>query len=1296
VEFGILGPLEVRSGSRLLEVGGGRKRALLALLLLCRGEVVSTDRLIEELWGGRAPPTAGKILQGYVSQLRRTLSDDGTTRRLVSRVPGYVLQLEPGELDLDRFESLVERGREALTSGLHQEAAQLLREALALRRGPPLADFGYEPFAQSAIARLKELLLIALEQRIEADLALGRQAELVGELETLADKHPLRERLRGQLMLALYRSGRQAEALEVYQSTRRTLVEELGIDPSPALQQLEQAILRQDVSLELPTVREEPPGESRAEAPPAPAESEPTAATGGAVRRKPVTVLFCDVCDSTGPGEPLDPELLRRVLERYFELVALVLGRHDARVETFAGDAVLAVFGVPDAHEDDALRAVRVAVELRAELSVLNGQFEAELGLTLDMRIGVSSGEVIAGGDPASRRILVTGDVVNRAARLEQAAGASEILLDAATWRLVRNAVRAEPVEQLSEEREAPSVQAVRLLELIEGAPAYARRLDAPLVGREQELAQLRQAFARCRLERTCFLFTLLGTAGIGKSRLAAETQIELGEQAHVLVGRCLPYGDGITFWPLREMLTQAVGNELEQAIERLMASEPEGAQLAGSAAGLLGMGDQSGGGLEDGFLAVRRLLERLATQQPLVLVFEDIHWAESTLLDLIEQLADLARSSPILLLCLARPELLEQRPGWAGGKTNATTILLEQLPESESGRLADWLLVGEGLSAEARAGALRLAEGNPLFLEQLLAFATEDGWTEDDPPLPPTIDALLAARLDRLGPAERALVERAALIGRDFELDALTELAPDTLRPTLPTHLTALVRKELIRDAPSSVPEGQAFRFRHILIRDAAYRGMAKGLRAELHEHYADWLASRYDEHEFSDEIVGYHLEQAYRFRVDLRATGAEADALAQRASERLEAAGTRALGRSDLPAAIGLLERAASLLPDPNPRRARLLADLAATLMDAGRLSDADRVLADAETAAAAAHDTWSQSRVLVERQFLDYHRAAAGAAEEAARIVTRVIPVFERAGDQHGLCRARSLEASSSWAQARTAAAAAAWEQASEHARLAGEEHERAVILCWVASSTWFGPVPVDAGIRRCDEIREDVKGHLASEAETLRPLAGLHGFAGRFDVARSLFAASNAAFDELGLRLNSVLSHPEAVVEILAGNFGVAELRLRSGYETLEAMGEKALRSTTAALLARAIYAQGRSAEAEQFTELSEELAEPSDLLTQIIWRGVRARLIAERGGFDDAESLAREAVTLAERTDLVNFHADALIDLAEVLTAVGRATEASVAVGEALRLYELKGNTVAAGDARARLDALAPA
>jgi class 3 adenylate cyclase len=516
-------------------------------------------------------------------------------------------------------------------------------------------------------------------------------------------------------------------------------------------------------------------------------------------QRKVVTVLFCDVAGSTALGERLDPEALRELMASYFEVARTAIERHGGTLEKFIGDAVMAVFGVPSVREDDALRAVRAAEELRDAVEI-------------DVRIGVNTGEVVTG----SVDKLVTGDAVNVAARLEQAADTGEVLLGEPTYRLVRDAVDAELLAPISVKGKTEPLTAYRL-GAVTGDVAVARRQDAPLVGRDRERRMLADAWERSRSESACSLFTILGTPGVGKSRLSAEFLAEL--DATIALGRCLPYGDGITYWPVVEVVKQ------------LLADEEPGPAIAA----LLGEGQASADEIAVG---VRKLFESRATERPLAVLFDDLQWGEPTFLDLVEHVADWSRDAPILLVCLARPELLELRPGWGGGKMNATTVLLEPLSAAETDELIDELLAGGSLDETLRERIRAAAEGNPLFVEQMLAMVEE---SPDEVAVPSTIQALLAARLDQLPAEERAALERGAVEGQIFHRSAVAALAPDD--PDVPSRLMGLVRKELVRPSRALLPADDAFRFRHLLIRDAAYDALPKAERAALHERFATWL---------------------------------------------------------------------------------------------------------------------------------------------------------------------------------------------------------------------------------------------------------------------------------------------------------------------------------------------------------------------------------------------------------------------------------------------------------------------
>jgi class 3 adenylate cyclase/tetratricopeptide (TPR) repeat protein len=945
--------------------------------------------------------------------------------------------------------------------------------------------------------------------------------------------------------------------------------------------------------------------------------------------RKVVTVVFCDLAGYTSRGEGLDPEALRRLQSRYFEDARAALERHGATVEKFIGDAVMAVFGIPRVHEDDALRAVRAALELR--------QAVEELGLRA--RIGVNTGEVVAGSGDA----LVTGDAVNVAARLEQAAAPGEVLLGEGTEQLCRDAVRADPVEPLVLKGKAEPVAAFRLLELLDDAAAFERRLVAPMVGRENELAQVRACLDKAIAERRCRLVTAIGSPGIGKSRLAGEFVATL-DDAGVLSGRCLPYGEGITYWPLVEIFREA------RAEEELAAALSSGAP-------------------EEISWSVRKSLERRAREQPLVLVVEDIHWAEPTLLDLIEHLVDWTRDAPLLLLCLARPELLDQRSGWDGGRPNAETMTLEPLTDQEAEELIETLLLGLEVDDEACARVRHVAGGNPLFVEQLVAMFAEG---RDPAHIPPTIQALLSARLDGLPEAERDLLERSSVVGLEFGWEALGELASDRRKPS-GALLSALVRKELIRRHEAIE---DAFRFRHMLIRDAAYERIPKERRAGLHERLAGHLEGLEEAPE-QEELIGYHLEQAYRYRAELGQRGAGELELGTRAAGYLGHAGLRAFGRSDMPATVGLLRRASALLPSGAPERLRLLPELAIALGETGRFDEAKSVLEEAVEEARHGGDRAAEGRARIEQLLLRLDDPEGVTKAEAA--VPALVSLFEELGDDQALARVWRLYGYVVSLGFRNADAAAAMERVLEHARRAGDKREEGLALFWIPSLTVFGPVPAEEGIRRCEALLEEAAGSTSAEAGVRNGLSLLYAMVERAGEARTAMQESREQYHELGLEvLCGVVAMHEGPLGLYLGDPGAAESGLREAMEMLERLGERGYRSTAAVWLAQALNDQARYAEAEQATRLSEELASVDDMPSQVGWRSERARALARRGELHEAERLAREAVALSEPTDSLDFEGEAAFALAEVLRFAGRIDEAAEAAGQALAAWERKG------------------
>jgi DNA-binding SARP family transcriptional activator/tetratricopeptide (TPR) repeat protein len=1284
LEFLILGPLEVRTDGRLVPVQGFRQRALLAMLLLHANEVVASGRLLDELWGAE-PRSDTAALRVRISQLRKALRVAGCDELLETRPPGYVLRLDRDWLDLGRHERLTAEAGLVLEHDPARAAARL-REALALWRGPPLADFAYEPFAQTMIGRLEELRLTTAEKWIGAELASGREREVVGELGALIAEHPLREGFRAQMMLALYRAGRQAEALEVYQQTRGLLVEELGIEPAPALQELHRAVLTHDPSLER-RPPQAPAGSSPMRAVPAP----PAAARRES--RKTVTVLACDVGPASLGGR-LDAEVMRGVMERCRQTSAEIVGRHGGAVEASAGHVVMAVFGLPAAHEDDALRAVRAAVQVRRALVVLSGELDAQWKVRLSPRFAVDTGEVVA-GDAVPGPATVSGEAVHAASCLLQAAGPGEIVLGEATWRLTRAAVRAEFANGVTATGTGGHTAVWRLLEVREGAPAIARRFDTPFVGRARELAQLRSVYERTRGEKAPCLFTVFGEAGIGKSRLAAQARLGLLAEARVLVGRCQPYGEGITFAALREIVRQALGGEQVHALQLLLAEEPDGARAAGAVGGLLGL-TPAGTTLEEGFWGVRRLCEQLARPRPLVLVFEDVHWAETTMLDLIEYIAENTREAPILLLCLARHELLDQRPQWGGGKLNAATVTLEPLTGAESQALADWLIRDLGVAQTTRAPVVETARGNPLFTEQLVAMLADGQWDEGEPPLPGTIEALLAARLDLLGPAQQLTLEYAAALGDRFPAAPLAQLVPPDLRTTLPRHLAALVRKELLRPA-HLVGGGDGYRFRHILVREAAYRRLPKNVRAELHERYADWLEQASDP-EMSGgraELLGFHLERAHAYRLQLGPGDPRGPVLAKRAAAHLTTAGAEALARADFRAVDQLLARATSLMASDDPRRPALLYDRGTSLFTLGRVADADAVLAQALEAAHAIGDTRTQWRARIDRVFTQTEAdPAALTVSDQARLAREALQALEPLGDDRGLARAWLVAASAEDRRGQAAKKEQAAERTLRHARRSGIYREEAWGLWWLADAILTGPTPVAAGTARCEELLRG-RGELrVGDVGVLGTLALFQAMQGHFERGRQMIAQGRELMESLG-HANPLMATMcwRGELELLAGNPAAAEAVLGEARKQAAASGSLETGATIVALLARSLLLRGRHAEAERLAGVARAGAPPDSRPAQARWRSLLAAVHTAHGRCDEAVALATHASRLLRPTDLLPLRADVLTDLASALAARGDTAKATRAAEHALALYTEKGNIVAAQRPRSIWNAL---
>jgi class 3 adenylate cyclase/tetratricopeptide (TPR) repeat protein len=1015
--------------------------------------------------------------------------------------------------------------------------------------------------------------------------------------------------------------------------------------------------------------------------------------------RKTVTILFTDVTGSTSLGEQLDPESLRHVLGRYFASMREVIERHGGTVEKYIGDAVMAVFGVPLVHDEDALRAVRATAEMREALERLNVRLSAERGVTLQARSGVNTGPVVVGSGGPGEAIVV-GDAVNVAARLQTAAAPGEIVIGGATYALVRDAIEVGPAESLELKGKSEPVVAYRLLHVASGAEGHRRRLDSPMVGRDRELDALQRAFERTVSAGSCQLFTILGSAGVGKSRLVAEFLGGVHDLARVLRGRCLPYGEGITYWAVAEIVRQATGIEdgdtAETATERVdafVAGMPEAAAIARGLVGLIGL--EASAAQEELVWALRRALEHVAESGPLVVLIDDIHWAEPTLLDLIEALADLARDAPILFLCPARPDLLDDRPTWGGGKLNATTILLEPLTESAALALIDELVPGGVLSAEVRSRIAEAAEGNPLYVEEFLGtliddgalVAGSDGWaaTRDLEAIavPPTIQALLAARLDRLPPAERAVAERASVVGRVFDQPGVVALSPIEGRSQVPGNLIGLVRKELIRPDRSGLAQVDAFRFRHMLIRDAAYERLPKSERAELHERFAGWLdQAAGDRRTEVEEMVGYHLEQAVRYRLELAPEDDRGRELAGRAAHHLISAGGRALERSDTAATANLYGRATALLDPASPTRIAILPDLARVLAAVGRFDEADSVFKEALERSEAA----GNQRVLAHARVARYVTVDSElTADELRRIADECSAIFEPLGDDRGLALAWRLRGEASWRDGSVAGDEVAAKRALDHARRAGSHWEETQIVLGIAIDLYWGPTPVMDAIRWCDAILARAPDDRAIEMGIAHALAHMHARLGDFERARSLAARCQEIARESGQQAAAAsLSEVAADVETLAGDPAAAARILGAGCAWWSDSGRPHL--VLEALHASAQAASGQRVDMDRLAEM----ATVKDANTRGLLAMAMAAGSLRAGQLGEAEHHARSAVDHFATTDCLTFHAEAAVILGDVLATDHRSDEAHGAFELAEQLFSQKGSVVGARLAAARL------
>ena len=873
-------------------------------------------------------------------------------------------------------------------------------------------------------------------------------------------------------------------------------------------------------------------------------------------------MLFCDVVGSTALGESVDPEALQGLLAGYFERMKAIVESHGGSVEKFIGDAVMAVFGVPVAHEDDALRACRAAVEMRDALP----------GLGVEARIGPNTGEVLTGTEER----LATGDAVNVAARLEQAAEPGEVLLGAETLALVAATVDVGEERLLELKGKSEPVAAHPLLTVREaGERSHASRF----VGREREAQQLVAAWEKALAGARCELVTVVGDPGVGKSRLVAEALAQV--DARVVRGRCLSYGEGITYWPVVEVVKQ-------------LAALPGDEQAASAIRSLLG---ESGAvsGTDEIAWAFRKLLEE---QAPLVVCFDDIQWGEETFLELVESTALLSSGAPLLLVCMARPELLDRRPGWPA------TLRLEPLPEEQAGAL-----VGDAVSEGAREQIVRASGGNPLFLTEMVALSEGGGEVE----VPATLRALLAARLDQLDEPERRVLERGAVEGELFHRGTVQALAPEETE-VMP-RLAALVRRDLVRPDRPVLPREDAYRFRHLLIRDAAYDALPKATRADLHRRFAGWLEEHGQSLVELDEILGYHLEQAARYLVEL---GRSDPNLALAAGDRLAAAGQRARSRADARTAVPLLERSLELT-----RPYRFDLHLEIDLADALWSIDLPRAIEIVDAATAQADSRGDVAGVALSRTVAAGLRVWAGlvSADEAERIALEALPLLEAVADDAGLVRVWDTLATVANTRSRFAEWARAGEQALAHERRAALPGLHSY---GISVGLALGPLPASEALATLDALLPELRypGDAMVRALLLAMLD-------RMEEARAVALAAEERTRELGHTFEAAWL---AEVALLSGDPPAAADYFAAACEAQAKSGSAGTLASSSWRLGQILCRLGRVDEAEPRAEAARRLADDDDVSAQAGWRQALALVAVARGNLADAERLAREAVS----------------------------------------------------------------
>ncbi|MEO5844728.1 MAG: AAA family ATPase, partial [Caldimonas sp.] len=956
---------------------------------------------------------------------------------------------------------------------------------------------------------------------------------------------------------------------------------------------------------------------------------------------------------------------------------------------------IMAVFGLPLPHEDDALRAVRAAAGMQAALRGVNEDLLCRYGVVLANRTGVNTGEVVANDDPTADQKLATGDAVNVTARLEQAAPENEIYLGETTYRLVRDAVEVESVEPLELKGKSERVAAFRLVSAI-GLDGYVRRHDSAIVGRDDELAAIDQALSEVKETRGVRMITIVGDAGIGKSRLAQEVIARAGAKAAVVRGRCLTYGDGITFWPLREMCGEAAEIRFDDKPEEghaKLATLVGDQHVADRLAAAIGL-SHAAFPLHEIYWGARKFFESLTTEGPLIVLADDIHWAESAFLDLLVNVLDTSEGAPILLLCTSRHDLLEKRPEW-GERASAIRLVLRPLTDAAAAKVALNLLGATGLPSDVVARIVEAAEGNPLYVEQMLsmlvdsgALRQEDGrWIRGESygeiTIPPTIKALIEGRLGQLRREERAAIEPASVIGLQFAAPAVVSLAPEAVRPGMEGHLLTLTRKQLVHSI-ASMDSDSLYRFHHHLVRDTVYGGLLKRARATLHVDFVRWAdnvnAERGRALEF-EAILGYHLEQSHKYLGELGPLDEKGLAIGADAARRLASAGRRAFASGDTKAAGNLFRRAVALLPADDPRRLPLLPELGEVLLELGQFADARTVVDEPLERAKSAGNKRVEASALLVRMLVRLHSGESGSWSDAAlELTTTIIPLLEQQEAHGELGKAWRLVAMVHQIAGRFGEAGETIAKVIKHARLAGDERLVARSALGMTVNALCGPTPAVDAISQCEALIASGLADRQVQNLIICKIAQLHAMVGDYETARRNARSARSVLHDLGEGVRAAASSFDlGLVEMLAGDPAAAERELRPACETLQELGETYFLSSMMITLARAVLEQGRDEEALAMTATAEKSAADDDLEAQSEWRGVRALILARRGELGEAEMLARAALDLALQTEIPGLRATALSDLATVLSQAGRAADARRAIEDAIAIYTAKGN-----------------